>query len=179
MRGHSVALDGKPPSPPSASMSVSKTTDDGSERRRPPSGGFALRSRDHSLGSLDRHQARAGDSDRDGRGPPRRGQLAGVGGTAVGSCRRAGNLSVTVDARGLSVSDPALVWIFQIVEREAALRAERFISSSRHRTARRANQIERRPSSIIAARRIAALGKAAHPARGAPTTQTEEERSST
>jgi hypothetical protein len=86
-----------------------------------------------------------------------------------------GNLSVSVDARRLTLSDPALIWVFQVLDREAAIRGGTlavveptpppFASADPNRTA--AALDHRR------ARRIAALGRAAHPAGGARTTQTE------
>lgn len=85
-----------------------------------------------------------------------------------------GNLSVTIDARRLSLCDPALVWVFQVLEREAAFRGGTLAvvdpsppsaSAEQHLTA--AALDHRR------ARRAAALGMAAHPAGGARTTQTE------
>ncbi len=85
-----------------------------------------------------------------------------------------GNLSVTVDARRLGLSDPALIRVFQGLEQEAALRGGALAvvepspasaSAERNRTA--AALDPRR------ARRAAALGRAVHPAGGARTTQTE------
>ena len=83
-----------------------------------------------------------------------------------------GNLSVTVDARGLSLSDPSLIRAFHVLEREAAARGgtltvvepspnspsaepDRGVAGLDHRRARRA----------------AALGMASHPAGAARTTQ--------
>ncbi len=85
-----------------------------------------------------------------------------------------GNLSVAVDARRLTLSDPVLVWVFQALEREAALRGGTFAlvepsppSVSTEQSLTAAALDHRR------ARRVAALGRAAHPAGGARTTQTE------
>lgn len=85
-----------------------------------------------------------------------------------------GNLSVAVDARRLTSSDPALLCVFQVLDWEAALRGGTLAvaepsppsaSAERNRTA--AALDHRR------ARRAAALGMAAHPAGRARTTQTE------
>jgi hypothetical protein len=78
-----------------------------------------------------------------------------------------GNLSVTVDARRLSVSEPALVWVFQALEREASLRGGTL------------DLVEPSPPcpstepDLTAAdldddrvRRVIALGRAAHPSSG-------------
>lgn len=79
-----------------------------------------------------------------------------------------GNLSVTVDARRLTVSDPALNCLFQILEGEAACKGGRLAvieassaSAERDRTA---------PIDLCRARRAAAPGMAAHPAGGARDT---------
>ena len=83
-----------------------------------------------------------------------------------------GNLSVTVDARRLSSFDPALIPLFQVLEREAALRGGTLTvvepsppsaSAERNRTA-----LDRRRAS-----RAAALGMARHPAGGARRTPTD------
>ena len=83
-----------------------------------------------------------------------------------------GNLSITVDARCLSLSDPALIWVFHVLEREAALRGGTLAfveplppSPSAERDLTGAALDHHR------ARRTTALGKAAHPAGGARTTQ--------
>lgn len=85
-----------------------------------------------------------------------------------------GNLSVAVDARGLTLSDPTLIWVFQALEREAAFRGGTLafvepsppsVSTERNLTAA---ALDHRRT-----RRVAALGRAAHPAGGARTTQTE------
>ena len=76
-----------------------------------------------------------------------------------------GNLSVTVDARRLTLSDPALICLFQVLEWEAALRggtvavvepSASSASAERNRTAASLDQHR--------ARRAAAVGMAAHPA---------------
>ena len=83
-----------------------------------------------------------------------------------------GNHSVTVDARRVTLSDPALICVFQVLEREAALRGGTLdvvepsppaAPADRNRTA--AALDHRR------ARRAAALGMAVHPAGGGRTTQ--------
>ena len=85
-----------------------------------------------------------------------------------------GNLSVAVDARRLTSSDPVLLCVFQVLEWEVAIRGGTLAvvepsppsgSAERNRTA--AVLDHRR------ARRAAALGMAAHPAGGARTRQTE------
>jgi hypothetical protein len=80
-----------------------------------------------------------------------------------------GNLSVTVDARRLTLSDPALVCLFQILEGEAAYKGGTLAviepspaSAERDRAAA--------PIDFCRARRAAALGMAAHPAGGARDT---------
>ena len=85
-----------------------------------------------------------------------------------------GNLSVAVDARRLTLSDPALTWGFQALEREAALRGGTLAlvepsppSASTEEDLTAAALDDRR------ARRVAALGRAAHPAGGTRTTQAE------
>ncbi len=77
-----------------------------------------------------------------------------------------GNLSVTVDARRLTLSDPVLICLFQILEGEAADKGGTLAvieppsaSVERDRTAA--------PIDLRRARRAAALGMAAHPAGGA------------
>ena len=83
-----------------------------------------------------------------------------------------GNLSVTVDARRLTLSDPVLICVFQVLEGEAALRggtlavAEPSPPSASAERNRTATALDYRR-----ARRAAALGMAAHPAGGARTTQ--------
>ncbi len=91
-----------------------------------------------------------------------------------------GNLSVAVDARRVTLSDPTLIWVFQALEREAALRGGTLAvvelsppSASAEQNLTAAALDHRR------ARRVAALGMAAHPAGGARTTQTEQERNPT
>jgi hypothetical protein len=85
-----------------------------------------------------------------------------------------GNLSVTVDARCLRVSDPALVWVFQVLGREAVLRGGTLdlVEPSRPCSSAEWNRtvadLDHRR-----ARRVAALGRAAHPASGAQRTHTE------
>ena len=83
-----------------------------------------------------------------------------------------GNLSVAVDARRLTLADPALMRDFQVLEREAALRGGTLAvvapsppsgPAERHRTV--AVLDHRR------ARRAAALGMAGHPAGSARTAQ--------
>lgn len=86
-----------------------------------------------------------------------------------------GNLSVTVDARRLSLSDPALIWVFRVPEREAAFRGgtlavvEPSPASASAERSRAAAALDCRR-----ARRGAAFGMAAHPAGSARTTQTKE-----
>jgi hypothetical protein len=79
-----------------------------------------------------------------------------------------GNLSVTVDARRLGLSDPALIAVFQVVEREAAVRGGvlAVVEPSQPDRDRTAAELDHRR-----ARRAAVLGMARHPARGARTTQ--------
>jgi anti-anti-sigma regulatory factor len=78
-----------------------------------------------------------------------------------------GNLSVTVDTRRVTLSNPALICVLQVLEREAALKGGTLavIEPSPERTST-ATALDRRR-----ARRAAALGMAAHPAGGARTTQ--------
>ncbi len=85
-----------------------------------------------------------------------------------------GNLSVTVDARRLRLSDPAIIRVFQALEWEAALRGGTLAvvepsppsaSAERNRTV---GALDHRR-----ARRAAALGMAAHPAGGPRNTRTE------
>jgi hypothetical protein len=81
-----------------------------------------------------------------------------------------GNLSVTVDARRLDLSDPALTWIFDALEREAAVRGGMLAvvdTSPREQNVTAAALDHRR------ARRLEALGRAAHPAGRAPAPETE------
>ena len=83
-----------------------------------------------------------------------------------------GNLSVTVDARHLISSDPALMCLFQVLEWEAALRggtlavAEPSPPSASAERNRTVEALDHRR-----AQRAAALGMAAHPAGGARTMQ--------
>jgi hypothetical protein len=89
-----------------------------------------------------------------------------------------GNLSVAIDARRLTLSDPALIWIFRVLERQAAVKGgtlavveESLLSASTEHDVTAAALDRRR------ARRVTALGKAAHPAGGAGSTPGEQERS--
>jgi len=68
-----------------------------------------------------------------------------------------GNLSVAVDARRLTSSDPALLCVFQIIEWEAALRGGTFVVVG--------SPPPSAPDTRV--RRAAALGRMAHPAGGA------------
>jgi hypothetical protein len=90
-----------------------------------------------------------------------------------------GNLSVSVDARRLTLSHAALIWVFRALEREASLRGgtlavveppPRRDPTERSRT--------RTTLDYRRARRAAPLEMAAHPAGGARTMQTERERTS-
>ena len=90
-----------------------------------------------------------------------------------------GNLSVAVDARRLTSSDPALLCMFQVLDWEAGLRGGTLAvvqppppsaSAERNRTVAVLDQTR--------ARRAAALGRAAHPAGGARTTQSNGEKPS-
>jgi hypothetical protein len=84
-----------------------------------------------------------------------------------------GNLSVSVDARRLTLSDPVLMCMFQVLEWEAALRGGTVAvvepsppsaSAERNRTVAALDDHR--------ARRAAALAMAAHPAGGARPRQT-------
>ena len=83
-----------------------------------------------------------------------------------------GNLSVAVDARRLDLSDPALIWVFRVLEREADLRGATLAVVE---PSPPAGSAERNPTVAVLdhrrARRAAALEMAAHPAGGAQTTQ--------
>jgi len=82
-----------------------------------------------------------------------------------------GNLSVTVDARCLSLADRALAWSFHALEREAAQRGgtldfvESFPPCPSAEGTRTAADLDQSRT-----RRVAALQKAAHPAGSARTT---------
>jgi anti-anti-sigma regulatory factor len=78
-----------------------------------------------------------------------------------------GNLSVTVDAHRLSLSDPALNWVFRVVEREAALRGGSLaVVEPQPERSRLAASLDQRRAC-----RAAALAKAAHPAGAARARQ--------
>lgn len=85
-----------------------------------------------------------------------------------------GNLSVAVDARRLTLSHRELIWVFGALQREAAHRGGTLAVvepplpySSAEQSFTAASLDHRREG------RVAALGRAAHPAGGARTTQTE------
>jgi hypothetical protein len=72
-----------------------------------------------------------------------------------------GNLSVAVDAARLTLSDPVLIWIFQALQRETALRGGNLAVGVQGLGSAALEQ--RR------ARRLVALSRAAHPAGSAST----------
>jgi hypothetical protein len=85
-----------------------------------------------------------------------------------------GNLSVSVDARGLTLSDPVLIWIFEVIEREAVLRGGTLAVVERSPPSAPTDQdLTAATLDHRRARRIAAIGRAAHPAGSAGTTPTD------
>jgi len=80
-----------------------------------------------------------------------------------------GNLSVAVDAGGLTLSDPVLIWIFQALEREAASRGGTLTVGG--------HDLQAVALDHRRARRLLALGRAVHPAGSAETTHNAEDRS--
>jgi anti-anti-sigma regulatory factor len=90
-----------------------------------------------------------------------------------------GNLSVTVDAEHLTLTDPVLIWIFKALEREAGVRGGTLAVVERSPPAAPTEQ----ELTAVAldqhrARRMAELTRAAHPAGGDRRASTEEERNS-
>jgi anti-anti-sigma regulatory factor len=85
-----------------------------------------------------------------------------------------GNLSVTIDARHLTLSDPVLVWMFQALEREADLRGGTLALVER--SPPRAPTAQEMTATALdehRARRVHAMARAAHPARGQRPARTE------
>ena len=84
-----------------------------------------------------------------------------------------GNLSVTVDTQHLTLSDPVLIWIFQALEREADLRGGTLAVVGRSPPFAPPQELTATALDQHRARRVDALGRAAHPARGDRTARTE------
>lgn len=91
-----------------------------------------------------------------------------------------GNLSVAVDARTLTLSDPVLTWIFEVIERESALRGGNLaVVEGAPLPAPTEYDLTAAGLDRRRARRTVAIGRAAHPAGSLGTTHIESDRSQT
>jgi hypothetical protein len=84
-----------------------------------------------------------------------------------------GNLSVTVDAKQLTLSDPVFIWIFRAVEREADRRGGTLVLERSPPWAPAEQESTANALDQQRARRVFAMARAAHPAQGDWTARTD------